>query len=105
MNRLIAALTLAALCGAGASVWAQQATNIRGTITAFDGQTIAVATRDGKAVEAALPEGVNVSGTKTITLTELKPGETIFISARREADGKLTAARVQVSTNGVKPTQ
>ncbi len=197
MNRLIPALTLAALCGAGASAWAQQATNIRGTVTAFDGQTIAVATRDGKAVEVALPESVNVSGTKAITLAELKPGavlgvttikradgqlvaidvrpipptarlglspfdlqpestmtnaalegqvvsaggtelvlnpgggalkvlvpagtpmsqavpgsradikpgETIFISARREADGKLTAARVQVSTNGVKPTQ
>ena len=34
-----------------------------------------------------------------------KPGETIFVAARREADGKLVAVRVQVSTNGVKPTQ
>ena len=197
MNTLIRLLSTALLCGGFTAASAQQATNIRGTVTAFDGQTIAVATRDGKAVEVALPEGVNVSGTKAITLAELKPGtvlgvttvrradgqliaidvrpipptarlglspfdlqpestmtnaalegqvvsaggtelvlspgggalkvlvpagtpmsqavpgsradikpgETIFISARREADGKLTAARVQVSTNGVKPTQ
>lgn len=37
--------------------------------------------------------------------TDIKPGETIFVAARREADGKLVAVRVQVSTNGVKPTQ
>ena len=190
-------LALAALCCVSASAWAQQATNIRGTVTAFDGQTIAVTTRDGKAVDVTLPDGITVSGTKAITLAELKPGtvlgvttvkradgqliaidvrpipptarlglspfdlqpestmtnaalegqvvsaggtelvlnpgggalkvlvpagtpmsqavpgsradikpgETIFISARREADGKLIAARVQVSTNGVKPTQ
>lgn len=197
INRLTHALTLAVLCCAAQAAWAQQATNIRGTITAFDGQTIAVTTRDGKAVEVALPEGVNISGTRAVTLAELKPGtvlgvttvkradgqvvaidvrpipatarlglspfdlqpestmtnaslegqlvsaagtelvlnpgdgaievlvpagtpmsqavpgsradikpgETIFISARRDAEGKLTAARVQVSTNGVKPTQ
>ncbi len=189
-------LWIALLLSAGAAS-AQQATNIRGTVTAFDGKTIAVATREGKAIEVALPEGVNVSGTKAFTLADLKPGavlgvttvkradgatvaidvrpipptarlglspfdlqpestmtnaalegqvvssngtelvlnagdgaikvlvppgtpmsqampgkredikpgETIYISARRDAEGKLTAARVQISTNGVKPTQ
>ena len=187
---------IALLVGAGTAA-AQQATNVRGTVTAFDGKTIAVATREGRALGVALPDGVNVSGTKAITLADLKPGtvlgvttvkradgatvaidvrpipptarlglspfdlqpestmtnaalegqvvssngtelvlnpgdgaikvlvppgapmsqavpgkredikpgETIFISARRDAEGKLTAARVQVSTNGVKPTQ
>lgn len=197
MNKLLRSLSMLLLgCGVAAA-WAQQATNIRGTVTAFDGKTIAVATREGTAVEVALPETVNVSGTKAITLADLKPGtvlgvttikradgqvvaidvrpipptarlglspfdlqpestmtnaslegqvlsangaelmlnhgdgaikvlvppgtpmsqsvpgnradikpgETIFISARRDAEGKLTAARVQVSTNGVKPTQ
>lgn len=36
---------------------------------------------------------------------DIKPGETIFIVARIGQGDKLTAARVQVSTNGVKPTQ
>ena len=192
-----AMLVWIALLVAAGTAAAQQATNIRGTVTAFDGKTIAVATREGQAVEVALPETVNVSGTKAFTLADLKPGtvlgvttvkradgatvaidvrpipptarlglspfdlqpestmtnaalegqvvssngtelvlnpgegpikvlvppgtpmsqavpgkredikpgETIFISARRDAEGKLTAARVQVSTNGVKPTQ
>jgi hypothetical protein len=37
--------------------------------------------------------------------SDIKAGETIFISALVGDDNKLTAARVQVSTNGVKPTQ
>jgi Domain of unknown function (DUF5666) len=197
MNRLIRLLSTVLLCSSAAAAWAQQATNVRGTVTAFDGKTITVATREGTAVEVALPETVNVAGTKAITLAELKPGtvlgvttvkradgqviaidvrpipatarlgmspfdlqpestmtnaslegqlvsangaelllnhgdgtikvlvpvgtpmsqaipgsrvdikpgETIFIAARRDAEGKLTAARVQVSSNGVKPTQ
>lgn len=36
--------------------------------------------------------------------SDLKPGEAIFVAARREGD-KLVAARVQVGKNGVKPTQ
>ena len=197
MQRMIHPLSMALLCCGAAAAWAQQASNIRGSVTAFDGRTIVVATREGAAVEVTLPETVNVSGTKAITLADLKPstvlgvttvkradgqlvaidvrpipptarlglspfdlqpestmtnaalegqvvssngtelmlnhgdgnvkvlvpsgtpmsqavpgaradikpGETIFISARRDAEGKLTAVRVQVSANGVKPTQ
>ena len=196
MKFLIRCLSIALLCGGAPAAWSQQASNIRGTVTAFDGKTIAVATREGQTVEVALPENVNVSGTKAFTLADakpgtvlgvttvkrdgqlvaidvrpipptarlglsafdlqpestmtnaalegqvvstngtelmlnhgdgnvkvlvppgtpmsqaapgtradIKPGETIFIAARRDAEGKLTAARVQVSTNGVKPTQ
>ncbi len=197
MIRLIRNLTLTLLCSLAATSWAQQMTNVRGTVTTFDGQVIVVASREGKPVTVTLHENVNVSGTKAITLADLKPGtplgvttikradgqlvaidvrpipptarlglspfdlqpestmtnatlegqvvsaggtelvvnpgggalkvlvpagtpmsqavpgnradikpgETIFVAARREADGKLTAVRVQVSTNGVKPTQ
>lgn len=196
MKLLIHCLSIALLCGGAPAAWSQQASNIRGTVTTFDGKTIAVATREGQTVEVALPEDVNVSGTKAFTLADakpgtvlgvttvkregqlvaidvrpipptarlglsafdlqagstmtnaalegqvvstngtelmlnhgdgnvkvlvpsgtpmsqsvpgtradIKPGETIFIAARRDAEGKLTAARVQVSSNGVKPTQ
>jgi hypothetical protein len=197
MTRWIHKLALCLLCGLSVPAWSQQLTNVRGTVTAFDGQTIVVASREGVPVSVSLPDGVNVSGTKAITLadlqpgtvlgvttirradgqvvaidvrpippsarlglspfdlqpestmtnaalegqlvsaggtelvlnpgsgalkvlvppgtpmsqsvpgqrTDIKPGETIFIAARRGEDGILTAARVQVSTNGVKPTQ
>ena len=197
MTRLTRNLTIVLLCCLTATSWARQMTNVRGTVTSFDGQTIVVASREGTPVTVTLPENVNVSGTKAITLadlkpgtplgvttikradgqwvaldvrpipptarlglspfdlkpestmtnatlegqvvsaggtelvvnpggaalkvlvpagtpmsqaipgnrTDIKPGETIFVAARREADGKLVAVRVQVSTNGVKPTQ
>lgn len=190
---------VAALLALGASTMAQtqKSVNIRGTVTAFDGKLISVNSRDTGPVQVLLPDTVNVSGTKAITLADIqpgtvlgvttvqrtdgatvaidirpipptaplglspfdlapgatmtnatlegqavsstgselvlnyksgtikvivppntpmsqsvpgkrediKPGETIFISARIGDDNKLTAARVQVSTNGVKPTQ
>lgn len=37
--------------------------------------------------------------------SDLKAGETVFVATRVEAGDKLTAARVQVSKDGVKPTQ
>ena len=111
MNRATIGLTALLLCASAAS--AQQNTNLRGTVTAFDGKAISVATRDGRALEVLLPDGVNVSGTQAVTLADLKPGtradiepgETIFIAARPDAEGRLSAVRAQVSTNGFKPTQ
>ena len=135
-KRGVAIAALLGYCLAG-SASAQMNTNIRGTVTAFDGRTIVVATRDGRAVEVALPETVNVSGTKGFTLADLKPGMSLGVTTIRRADGQIVAidvrpipatARqglspfdlqpestmtnaklegqvVQVSTNGVKPTQ
>jgi hypothetical protein len=198
MNKLGRCLVLGFLaCLGGLAAAQQQTVNVRGQVTAFDGRTISVHARGGGAVEVELPETVNVSGTRAITMADIKPGmalaattikradgatvaidlrpipptapmglspfdlqpgstmtnavlegqvesssgaeltmnyktgtvkvlvppgtpmsqsipgsradikpgETIFIVARVGADGKLSAARVQVSTNGVKPTQ
>ena len=75
MTRLTRNLTIVLLCGLAATSWAQQMTNVRGTVTSFDGQTIVVASREGTPVTVTLPENVNVAGTKAITLADLKPGE------------------------------
>jgi hypothetical protein len=56
-------------------------------------------------VKVLAPPGTPMSQSIPGSRTDIKPGETIFIAARRETDGTLAAARVQVSTNGVKPTQ
>ena len=84
---------------------AQTNTNIRGTVTAFDGRTVSVTTREGKAVEVRVPAGTPMSQSVPGNRSDIKAGETNFIAARIDDQGKLTAARVQVSTNGVKPTQ
>jgi hypothetical protein len=35
----------------------------------------------------------------------LKPGEYVFVSAQAAGDGALTALRIQVSKDGVRPPQ
>ena len=39
------------------------------------------------------------------TRADLKPGEYIFAGAQEAADGTITAPRIQVSKNGVRPPQ
>ena len=95
MHRLIRNFTIALLCGGAVAASAQQSVNIRGTVTAFDGSTVAVTTREGTAVEVMLPDAVNVSGTKAIALTDLKPGTVLGVTTVKRADGQLIAIDVR----------
>ncbi len=74
---------------------APQNTNIRGVVTAFDGKTIAVKARDGSALEVALPETLAVSGTKAITLADLKPGMSLGVTTIKRADGQIVAIDIR----------
>jgi uncharacterized lipoprotein YbaY len=94
MKSLLHSIALVLLGFAAAAAQAQQAVNVRGTVTAFDGKTIAVATREGSAVEVALPESVNVSGTKAISLADLKPGTVLGVTTVKR-NGQLVAIDVR----------
>ncbi len=72
-----------------------QNTNIRGVVTAFDGNTVALKARDGSALEVLLPEGLAVSGTKAITLADLKPGMSLGVTTVKRADGQIVAIDVR----------
>jgi hypothetical protein len=52
-----------------------------------------------------VPPGTPMSQAVPGSRADILLGETVFIVARPGADDKLTAVRVQVSTNGIKPTQ
>jgi hypothetical protein len=95
MNPSIRLLVAGALALSGAVATAQTNTNIRGTVTAFDGNSIAVATREGKAVEVLLPESVSVAGTQTFALADVKPGAVLGVTTVRRADGQLIAIDVR----------
>jgi hypothetical protein len=95
MNPTYRSLTLLLLAAAAALAQAQTNTNIRGTVAAFDGKTISVATREGKAVDVQLPETVNVAGTQAFTLADLKPGTVLGVTTVRRADGALIAIDVR----------
>jgi hypothetical protein len=56
-------------------------------------------------VKVLVPPGTAMSQSAPGSRADLKPGETVFVAARKNEAGGLTALRVQVSKDGIKPTQ
>jgi hypothetical protein len=83
-------LMLLFLMVASASVLAQ-ATRVRGTITAMDGNTLTV---DGT-TQVLVGEKTEIVFTQPIALAEIKPGDFLAVTSRKEPDGKLTAYDVR----------
>lgn len=59
----------------------------------------------GGTVTVRVPADTPMSQAAPGARSDLKPGETVFVAARRDETGNLVAIRVQVSKDGVKPTQ
>lgn len=59
----------------------------------------------GGAQKIIVPDGVPIFTTVPADRSLLVPGAYIFTAAQVAADGKLTASRIQVSKDGVKPAQ
>lgn len=74
-----------------------------GTAQAPEGNELTLNYKTGT-VKALVVPGTAMSQAAPGSREDLKPGETVFVAARKEAE-KLTAVRVQVSKDGVKPTQ
>lgn len=95
-------VSLAAILGVfsllSAAAFAQQNTNIRGTVTAFDGKVISVKTRAGDDVQVDLPEAINVAATKSITLADIKPGTVLGVTTVKRADGATVAIDIRPIT-------
>jgi len=69
---------------------------------ATGGREITLTYKDGKQ-QVIVPEGIPVVTAVASDRSLLKPGEYVVVAATRGADGKITATRVQVSKDGVKP--
>ncbi len=50
-----------------------------------------------------IPDGIPIVGYVPADASLLKPGAAVFITAQKQADGTLTAARVTAEKDGVKP--
>jgi hypothetical protein len=80
------------------SVWAQQSptVRIRGTIEAIDGSLLAVKSREGTDMKVRLTDNVAVFGVAKTTISEIKQGSYIGVSAMPEPDGTQKAIAVQI---------
>jgi len=96
MSRVLAAsLMVMSMLG---SAWAQQppTVRVRGTIEALDGSLLAVKSRDGADLKVRLTDNVTVFGVAKTTISEIKPGSYIGVSAMPEPDGTQKALAVQI---------
>ena len=73
-----------------------QTTNqrIRGTITAVEGSTLSVKTREGQDIKISMPDNVTVTAAKAVTLADFKPDAYVGVTARMNAAGVLVASEV-----------
>ena len=76
--------------------------NLEGVVQAAGGRRITLKYKDGEKT-ILVPDGTPVVDFEPAERSALKPGESVFVPARKEADGRLVAQRVFVSRNGVKP--
>lgn len=92
------AVALAALSMYGTIAWGQQAppTRIRGTIAAVDGPLLTIKTREGSDVKVRMTDNVAVFGVVKTSLSEIKEGSYIGVSAMPEPDGTQKALAVHI---------
>ena len=77
---------------------------VEGAVAASNGQALTLNYKSGTVTALVVPETA-MSQAAPGSRDDLKPGETVFVFARKSATDALVAARVQVSKDGVKPTQ
>jgi len=97
-NRLLAGLAalVMALITATAAVAQTTPTRIRGTISAIDGKTVTIATREGPTVKVNLADNWTVNLVAPLTMADIKQGGFVGIASMKGPDGSLNALEVLV---------
>ena len=96
MKNLIAVAAAVLFAFASTLAEAQTPMRIRGTITALEGNVLSVKSRDGKDLKINLADNLTVSGTRTITMADIKPGDYVGSATMKRPDGTLVALEVHL---------
>jgi len=95
MRSSISHLCIAALAvSACVVVHAQTPVRVRGQITAVTASSLVVKSRDGRDLTLALPENVNVAVTKAVRFEEIKDGDFLGATTKRDANGNEVAVEL-----------
>lgn len=76
--------------------------NVSAAVTGKTGRDLTLTYKDGTQ-QIAVPPSAPIVTFAPATRADLKPGAHVMFGATKNADGKLTASRVTVGTNGVNP--
>ena len=101
-----AAALFAAIAISGTVAWAQQAptVRIRGTIEVVDGPVLTIKTREGDEVKVRTTDNIAVTGVAKTTLSEIKQGSYIGVSAMPQPDGSQKAFAVHIFPEAARGT-
>ena len=77
-----------------AAAQAQTSARLRGTITAVDAGTLSVRSREGENLTLHLPDHATVSVAKAIRFEDIRPGDYVGATTRRQPDGSMVAIEV-----------
>jgi hypothetical protein len=93
---LVASLAVMSVLATGA--WAQQppTVRIRGTIESVDGPMLMIKTREGNDEKVKMTDDITVIGIAKTSLSEIKPGSYIGVSAMPQPDGSQKALAVHI---------
>src|SRR5579864_1219062 len=93
------AASLAVVSVLASAAWAQQSpapTRIRGTIESIDGKTMNIKTREGTDVKVNMTDDISVIGIAKTSLSEIKQGSYIGVSAMPQPDGSQKAIAIHI---------
>jgi hypothetical protein len=86
--------------------WAQDAppVRVRGTIERIDGSIYVVKARDGAEVKVTLADNPQIAGIVKASLSDIKQGSFVGVTAMPQADGGLSALEVHIFTEAMRGT-
>jgi hypothetical protein len=96
-----------ALLLATSATFAQQQSptvRVRGTIERIDGSTYAVKTRDGAELRVALADNPQIAGVVKASLSDIKQGSFVGVTAMPQADGSQRALEVHIFPEAMRGT-
>jgi Domain of unknown function (DUF5666) len=111
LGQVLATIGLAAILAAPAAVWvgpaaAQDAppVRVRGTIERLDGAVYIVKARDGTELKITAAEKPQIAGIIKASLSDIKQGSFVGVTAMPQADGSLSALEVHIFPEAMRGT-
>jgi Domain of unknown function (DUF5666) len=99
MNKTIRSLATAGgilLAFAASTTLAQETMRVRGTIERVEGQTLLVKSREGAELKVVLADNATTAGIAKASLSDIKPGTFVGITAMPQPDGSQKAVEVHI---------
>jgi hypothetical protein len=93
---LLASLAVVSVLASAALAQQPPTVRIRGAIESIDGKTLNIKTREGTDVKVNMTDDISVIAIAKTTLSEIKPGSYIGVSAMPQADGSQKAFAIHI---------